>query len=90
MILDCVQDTRCHRKLVAGQVKRQPQQGPLVGYWIACPACGAVRPYLASETTMIEHNPGVGKPKTLTGMTPTPCQSCTKRIFVSDNQITAE
>lgn len=53
---------KCSRLLEPGELKRVPQLGPLVGYFIACPACGFPAPYLDDEVGYVEEPP---KEKTL-------------------------
>lgn len=48
---------KCSRLLSRGEVKRVTQRGPLVGYVIACPACGFSAPYLDGPSSA---GPGAG------------------------------
>jgi hypothetical protein len=40
---------KCSRLLAKGEVKRVMQRGPLVGYFLACPACGFSASYLEDD-----------------------------------------
>ena len=64
---------RCRDELLPGQVKRV-SVGPhraLVGYVIACPACGVARPYLDDDVGFAE-----GPGPALVGVTRPPRCAC--------------
>jgi hypothetical protein len=48
---------KCSRLLDKGEVKRCMQRGPLVGYYLACPACGFSGVYLDEECDFSEQPP---------------------------------
>ncbi len=85
---------KCARKLARGEVKRVMGRGPLVGYYIACPACGFSAAYL-EDTLPPGHScrfveTGADAPFTLVGITnPPPCYSCHRILRVVDGQLQA-
>lgn len=77
--------TLCPRKLKAGQIRRVPGRGPLVGFHIACPGCGFVAPYLREEGGFVELDDEV-----LVGVTrPPSCVRCRRRIEFRDGRLEA-
>ncbi len=48
---------KCSRTLERGEVKRVMQRGPLVGYFLACPACGFSASYLHDAVGYVEDPP---------------------------------
>lgn len=84
-MLRSVPPTRCVRRLARGEVKRVPSVGRLVGYYVACPGCGFVAPYLAEEAGWIEsadpelHLVGAERPP--------PCMRCRRAIGVVDGAL---
>jgi hypothetical protein len=48
---------KCSKLLVAGEVKRVMQSGPLIGYFLACPACGFACAYLDEACGYVEDPP---------------------------------
>lgn len=61
---------RCRDELRPGQVKRV-SAGPrrvLVGYVVACPACGVARPHLGDEVGFVEDAAGL-----VCSLVPMPC-----------------
>lgn len=78
----------CSRKLVRGQVKRVLQRGPLIGYFIACPACGFVASYLHDECDFAEAK--VGGREILTRIQRNPrCYSCRRVLDVESGRLLA-
>lgn len=51
-----VRSDKCVARLAPGEVKRIPSndERPLVGYYMACPACGRVQAIPATEQTFDE------------------------------------
>jgi hypothetical protein len=90
--LEMVGATYCPRDMVRGQVKRCMHRGPLVGYYIACPACGFKATYLDEDVGFIEEPAVVGSPfpKRLLGMrNPPPCYRCKLRLSVRGLELEA-
>jgi hypothetical protein len=82
---------RCSRTLGEGEVKRVSGRGPLVGYFLACPACGFVASYLHDAAGFEEEPapPGVW-PRRLVGIqTPPPCFQCGSLIGVEAGALVA-
>lgn len=91
----------CTRKLVPGDVKRVFAAGPLLGYFIACPACGFYGSYLHCEAGFTEIGPTVGSrgpgahateepyrhPTSLSATHPVVCYGCRRRIVVKDGEL---
>lgn len=80
----------CSRKLVRGQVKRVMQRGPLIGYFLCCPACGFSASYL-HESEAFEGGVGFVEepadpllfPKTIVRFERPPrCMSCQRLLVV--------
>lgn len=82
----------CTREMMAGQVKRVCHRGPLVGYYIVCPACRWKATYLDEECGFIEE-PAVASspyPKRLLGMTKPPkCTRCKLTLQVRERYLEA-
>lgn len=69
----------CLAKLERGQIKRVLQRGPLVGYYLACPACNFAGSYLDEKVGFLEAEPYVGTkwPRRLVGIkNPPKCYHC--------------
>ncbi len=82
----------CSRTLGRGEVKRVSGRGPLVGYFLACPACGFVASYLhdACGFTEVPPAPGTEWPRVLSGIgKPPPCYSCRSLISVEGGALVA-
>jgi hypothetical protein len=86
---------RCNRSLQAGEVKRVMQRGPLVGYYIGCPACGFSASYLDEVVGFLEEPAKtivlpVGAPRKLVKIErPPSCFRCRRRIRVEGDFIEA-
>lgn len=83
---------RCSRTLVKGELKRVMQRGPLVGYYIACPACGFAQSYLDDEVHYVEQPVEIDGLVYMhaTGMRdPGVCLSCNRRIVIADGFVSA-
>ncbi|NUP12898.1 MAG: hypothetical protein HOW73_43215 [Polyangiaceae bacterium] len=75
----------CVREMPPGQVKRVPQRGGLVGYFIACPGCRFIASYLDDHHGFLEECvlPGHTTPVKLVGIEKPPrCFRCRKSITV--------
>lgn len=84
--------TTCARTLKPGQVKRVMWAGPLIGYFIACPACKYKASYLHSTCEFVEPLPEPGKPhpRALIGIKKPPkCFSCQRVLQVKDGFLEA-
>lgn len=83
---------KCSRELVRGELKRVVQRGPLVGYFMACPACGFSASYLESECGFIEE-PVIVEGKSYmraVGVTrPPPCFKCRCKLTITDGNFEA-
>lgn len=82
---------KCTRLLVKGEVKRVMQRGPLVGYFIACPACGFSASYLHDEVTYVEELAPAGTwPHKLVGIEKPPvCFKCHAYLCVEGGVLVA-
>lgn len=82
----------CHRKMKPGQVKRITARGPLIGYYLACPACGYRASYL-DEACRFEEHPallGAPHPRSLTGIgSPPPCLGCKRTLRIVEGYMEA-
>lgn len=81
---------KCSRLLAKGEVKRVMQRGPLVGYFIACPACGFSASYLDDACGYIEQHlsPKERIPHRLVGITKPPmCFKCHGYLCVEGGQL---
>lgn len=69
---------KCTRLLEKGEIKRVSQRGPLVGYFIACPACGFSASYIHDQCGFVEEVvPQFTWPRKLLGITTPPtCFKC--------------
>lgn len=77
--LTCASYQQCSRTLRRGQVKRVSQRGPLVGYFLACPACGFSAAYLddACGFREVPREEGARPARALVGVAhPPTCFSC--------------
>lgn len=79
----------CPRKLLPGEAKRVPATAPLVGLFIACPACRFVASYLKEEGGLVEE-PGNAGPELFAIERPPPCLRCRRRITLVDGVLVAE
>lgn len=82
----------CSRTLKPGEVKRVSGRGPLIGYFLACPACRFVASYLHDAVGYVEGPPAPGTtwPKSLLGITkPPPCYSCGSLLGVEGGNLVA-
>jgi hypothetical protein len=76
-------------------VKRVLQRGPLVGYFLACPACGFAAPYLDEDVGYREEPPAgqplpAGSYRALVGIdVPPACARCRRRLRVADGALEA-
>lgn len=87
---------KCSRLLVKGEVKRVMQRGPLVGYFLACPACGFSASYIEDQCGFVEDPPKtvmmrVGDPqRQLISITNPPrCYKCHRHLRVVDHHLEA-
>lgn len=87
---------KCSRTLAPGEVKRVMQRGPLVGYFLACPACGFSASYL-DEQCGFEEDPPKGvmlhdlrvQRVILSIKTPPRCFRCRRYLRVVDGHLEA-
>lgn len=86
---------KCSRELLPGEVKRVMQRGPLVSYFIACPACGLSAAYLHSAVGFREEPPAEvplrqGEHRALVGVgDPPDCYRCRRVLVVVDGRLEA-
>ena len=71
----------CYRDLVKGEVKRCLARGPLVGYWICCPACGRTNQYLDSQHGFSETTAGLSMARAAT------CYGCAGAIMIANDEL---
>lgn len=75
----------CPRKLKKGQIKRYMSVGPLVGYMVACPACGFIEMHMKADAGYVEGDGG-----TLLHTTkPVKCMLCKRTISIAGGVIAA-
>lgn len=90
---------KCSRLLKRGEIKRSMQRGPLIGYFLACPACAYACSYVHEDCGVQK---GVGyiedpptdqphhgtEPRKLVGMMrPPTCFRCKRVIRVRDGRL---
>lgn len=83
---------KCTRELRRGEIKRCMQRGPLVGYFIGCPACGFVASYLDEAVGYEEDPPAPGTrwPRLLIGIrVPPACFMCKARLGIEGGALVA-
>lgn len=83
---------KCTRELAKGEVKRCVQRGPLIGYFMACPACGFSAAYLHDDVDYEEDPPSVEPkyPKRITAINKPPaCFMCKRKLVVANGQLEA-
>ena len=82
---------KCPRDLARGEVKRVMQRGPLVGYYVGCPACGFVASYLHDACGFLEERSAPTTVLTLVGVErPPACLKCGLRLRVEGGEVVAE
>lgn len=82
----------CHRDLKPGNVKRVMWRGPLVGYYLCCPACAWSATYLESDVGFVEIIPPAASPRSaiLVGFDrPPPCARCARILRVVGEELEA-
>lgn len=86
----------CAQRLQPGEVKRVMQRGPLIGYFLACPACGFVGSYVDDAVGYVEKPDKsvtlrVGDPqRELLGTNhPPTCFRCRRLLRVADGHLEA-
>jgi hypothetical protein len=77
---------KCLSKLVKGSIKRVPASGPLIGYYLRCPKCGARSVHLHDEVQFDEKEPWIQdtsddgiqfqRPLSIAAKRPMPCIQC--------------
>lgn len=80
---------KCSRELERGEVKRCMQRGPLplVGYFLACPACGYSASYLDCEVGFVEEPveiDGLAYKRVVMIERPPACFSCKRLLVIAD------
>lgn len=81
---------RCPAKLARGEYKRVPLKGPIIGIFLACPACGyhcitAVSGDDAGERGIVEDDSGA-----LNVEKPVTCLICAKPARISNGELTVD
>lgn len=82
----------CHRDLKPGNVKRVMWRGPLVGYYLCCPACAWSATYLESDVGFVELPAlaaGPNAPILLAFRSPPACSRCARVLTVRDDYLEA-
>jgi hypothetical protein len=88
---------KCVQKLAPGELKRTPQRGALVGYYVACPECRFPNIILddraGAPPRFIEEPPtprgDVVQPALLTMRDAERCSSCRRLIQIAAGEVTA-
>lgn len=83
---------KCTRELAKGELKRVVQRGPLIGYFMACPACGFSASYLDSECGFIERAvevDGVQYMRAVGVQRPPVCFHCRRLITINGDMFEA-
>lgn len=80
---------KCSRTLARGEVKRVMQRGPLVGYYIGCPACGFVGCHLDDECGFVEATGIGGRPMVVAIQRPPRCYRCQRVLVVESDRLLA-
>lgn len=77
-------DSKCGLELLPGEVKRcGVRAGTLIGYTIACPACGAIGTHLAEEAGFVEVDGKLVRSKSMR------CRSCKRTMSIAGSSIFA-
>lgn len=82
---------RCSQTLMRGEVKRVPQTGALVGYFVCCPACGFTSSFLDEElhAEEVPDKRETSRTRALLATWPVSCLSCKRQIQITTNWIEA-
>lgn len=70
-------------RLDPGEVKRLPQIGPPLGFYIACPACGRLNVVLAEEQHLDERD---GELRTLAPGFECESPTCARHVHIKDGE----
>jgi hypothetical protein len=82
--LEQVPSRFCPRRLKPGQVKRYMTVGPLVGYMVACPACGFIEMHMHEVAGFVEE-----EGKLVATTKPVGCMLCGRGLRAQDGTIEA-